>query len=362
MPRVKKQRLKRRKDGRYCCRYHGIQFMGQTEEEAFAARDEYKRLEMAGMQAKCPTVGEYILKWLPLHKRTVSPKCYADYAKQLEALLPVMGDRRLNEITVDDAAAVWAHFDGYSSSTIHRARMLYTALFDTAVENDLCRKNPFKGKYAQPPKAPAGTHRAISPREVRLIRHTPHRMQTAALVMLYAGLRKGETLALTAEDIDLSAGVITINKSARFYGNRPEIVSPKTAAGVRKVPILSTLRPYLEDVDGPIATTVRGEPMTDTAFRRAWASYLHALSKAAGRPISIRPHDLRHTYCTMLRDAGVDMKQAMLWMGHADEKMILRVYDHVGEARTKSSVEQVEKLLIGMQNGMQRKAESPQSG
>ncbi len=87
--------------------------------------------------------------------------------------------------------------------------------------------------------------------------------------------------------------------------------------------------------------------------RRSWDSYLLALSKAAGHPVSIRPHDLRHTYCTMLRDAGVDMKQAMIWMGHADEKMILRIYDHVGEKRTQNSVKQVEKLLNGMQNGMQ---------
>lgn len=43
----------------------------------------------------------------------------------------------------------------------------------------------------------------------------------------------------------------------------------------------------------------------------------------------IRPHDLRHSFCTMLRDNGVDIKLAMRWMGHADEKMILRIYDHI---------------------------------
>jgi hypothetical protein len=47
------------------------------------------------------------------------------------------------------------------------------------------------------------------------------------------------------------------------------------------------------------------------------------------------------------------MKQAMIWMGHADEKMILRIYDHVGEKRTRDSINQVENMLNGMQNGMQ---------
>lgn len=361
MPRPKKQVLKQRADGRFCCRYHGMQFMGNSSDEALAAREEYKRLEAQGIaaQAQGPTVREYAMKWLPLHKSGVSDKCYNDYAKQLEALFPVMGMKRLQDVTVDDAAAVWQHYKGYSASTVKRSRMLYVALFDAAIENDLCRKNPFRGKFAQPPKAPAGTHRALTDEEIMLVRETPHRMQLAAMIMLYAGLRRGEVLALTAED--LRGDFISVSKSVRFVGNRPAVVGPKTNAGIRSVPVLSVLRSFLRDAPFRPACTATGEIMTDTAFRRAWDSYLLHLSRAAGHPVAIRPHDLRHTYCTMLRDAGVDMKQAMIWMGHADEKMILRVYDHAGDARARASLSQMEKMLDGMQNGMQENANSPQS-
>lgn len=361
MPRPKKQVLKQRADGRFCCRYHGMQFMGNSSDEALQARDEYKRLEAQGMSAQAmgPTVREYAMKWLPLHKSGVSDKCYNDYAKQLEALFPVMGAKRLQDVTVDDAAAVWQHFKGYSASTVKRARMLYVALFDAAIENDLCRKNPFRAKFARPPKAPAGSHRALTDEEIMLVRETPHRMQLAAMIMLYAGLRRGEVLALTAED--LRGDVISVSKSVRFVGNRPIIVSPKTSAGLRSVPVLSVLRSFLRDAPFRPACTATGEIMTDTAFRRAWDSYLLHLSRAAGHPVAIRPHDLRHTYCTMLRDAGVDMKQAMIWMGHADEKMILRVYDHAGDARARACLSQMERMLDGMQNGMQANIKSPQS-
>lgn len=363
MPRQKKQVLKQRADGRYCCKYHGIQFMGNSSDEALELRAEYIRQEKAGelAQMSAPTVGEYVREWLPLHKAGVSDKCYNDYAKQLEALLPVIGDKRLSEVTVDDAARVWLHFRGYSASTVHRAKMLYVALFDTAMENDLCRKNPFKAKHAQPPKAPAGTHRVLTEEEKALILSTPHRMRLPALIMLYAGLRRGELLALEWSDIDFAAQVIHVNKSIRFNGNRPLLVRPKTSAGTRLVPILSVLRPFFENAQGKPAVSAAGQTMTDTAFRRAWESYMVHLSKAAGHKISIRPHDLRHTYCTMLRDAGVDMKQAMIWMGHADEKMILRIYDHVGEKRTKNSIDQVERMLDGMQNGMQIIPERPKT-
>ena len=354
MPKPKKQHLKRRKDGRFCAIYHGIQFMGATEDEAFAKRDEYKRKEAAGLIRQVdPTVQEYALKWLPLHKHDVSEKCYNDYAKQLEALCSVLGTKKISAVTVDDAALVWKHYSGYSASTIKRSRMLFVALFDTAIENDLCRKNPFRAKYAQPPKAPAGTHRALTEQEIRLVMTVPHRMQLAALVMLYAGLRRGEVLALSMRDVDLTAGTITVNRAIRFAGNRPVFSAPKTSAGKRTVPILSVLRPYIADHIGLIVSTATGGTMTDTAFRRCWDSYLLHLSNAAGETISIRPHDLRHTYCTMLRDSGVDMKQAMIWMGHSDEKMILHVYDHVSEKRTQNSVDQVEKTLLNMQNDMQ---------
>lgn len=348
MPRQKKQILKQRADGRFCCKYKGIQFMAASSDEALAMREEYKRNEAAGTlkQVTAPSVMEYASKWLPLHKSGVSSKCYNDYSKQIEALFPVMGAKRLSEVTPDDAAAVWLHYQGYSASTIKRAKMLYTSIFETAIENDLCRKNPFKARSAQPPAAPAGSHRALEPEEIRLIRTTPHRMQLPAMIMLCAGLRRGEVLALTKDDIDLKANLIRVDKAVRFDGNRPIVTSPKTAAGTRLVPILSILRPLLENVPERPAATVDGKMMTDTAFRRAWDSYLLHLSRAAGHQISIRPHDLRHTFCThFLRDSGVDMKQAMAWMGHADEKMILRIYDHIGEERTARSIKQIEKMV-----------------
>lgn len=356
MPRAKKQHLKQRKDGRFCCVYHGIQFMGLSEDEALDKRDAYIRQERAGEAVRAdPTVQEYAQKWLPLHKSGVSDKCYNDYAKQLEALCECIGPQKIKKVTVDDAATVWEHYKSYSASTIKRARMLYVSLFDTAIENDLIHKNPFRGRFAQPPKGTQGSHRALTDEEISLIRETPHRMQTAALIMLYAGLRRGEVLALSMRDIDLIAGVITVNKAIRFDGNRPVISRPKTASGTRQVPILSVLRPFLENRAGRILSAANGDIMTETAFSRCWESYILHLSKAAGHPVNIRPHDLRHTYCTMLRDAGVDMHQAMIWMGHADEKMILHIYDHVSEKRTQTSINQVENSLLNMRNDMQTK-------
>ncbi len=347
MPRPKKQKLKQRPDGRYCCRYKDQFFYGSTSDEALELREQYKtQLADGTLIQQQTTVKQYALSWLPLHKADVSAKCYNDYATQIEKLFPLIGNKALVDVTVDDVAGVWNTFRGLSASTIKRARMLYVSMFDTAIENDLCRKNPFKSRFATPPSGPAGTHRALTDEEIQLIRTVPHRFQLPVLIMLYAGLRRGEVLALVAQDdLDLNKNVIHVTKAIRFIGNRPKIVDPKTEAGTRDVPIFSPLRPFLQNRVGLVAPSVHGTLMSETAFSRAWDSYMLALSKAAGHPVSFRTHDLRHTFCTMLRDAGVDLKQAMAWMGHADEKMILRVYDHVRDSRTRTSVSKMENFL-----------------
>ena len=358
MARQKRQQLKKRPDGRYRCAYHGILFYGYTAEEALEAREEYKRQEAAGeYKRKNPAVKDYAEKWLPLHKSDVSSKCYNDYKKQIDALTDAIGDIRMRDVTVDDAASVWRHYEGYSASTIKRAKMLYIALFDTAIENDICIKNPFRGKYAQPPKGTEGSHRALTDEEISLIWSTPHRMQLAALIMLYCGLRRGEVIALTSKDINTEENTITVNKAIRYDSNQPIESTPKTSAGNRTVPISYIIQPYLKGIKGNVLSTAQGKTMTETAFSRCWESYLIHLSRNARHPIKIRPHDLRHTYCTMLRDAGVDMKQAMIWMGHADEKMLLHVYDHVSEKRTQTSIDQFEKMLLKGHNEGQNKNE-----
>lgn len=352
MPR---QTLKQRPDGRYACKYKGKFFYGATQTEALAAREEYKRQEKSGINAAPVTVGEYAARWLPVHKASVGTKTYNDYAKQLDTLCKCIGDRLLREVTPSDIKAVFSHYLGYSESTIRRTRILFLALFESAVADGYIFRNPCKHETARPHKGTVGTHRAITDEERALILSTPHRVRLAALVMLYAGLRRGEALAIDLDrDVDLHTYQIHVHAAVRFESNQPILDTPKTEAGERDIPLVALLREELRGQHGLLLPSVQGKMCSDTAFRRAWDSYLHALSMAAGHPVAIRPHDLRHSYCTMLRDAGIDLKIAMMWMGHADKDMILRVYDHVTPSRLLRSVASLEQFCASSsQNGSQ---------
>lgn len=111
-----RQHLKQRADGRYACRYHDKWFMGATEKEALAARDAYKLQEKQGMKkdAAYTTIREYAAYWLPIHKATVSNRCYNDYAKQMNVLIDTIGNMILQDVKPSDIQRVWLHYAGYS--------------------------------------------------------------------------------------------------------------------------------------------------------------------------------------------------------------------------------------------------------
>lgn len=198
---------------------------------------------------------------------------------------------------------------------------------------------------------PAGSgkqvRRALTDEEQTMIRSLPHRAQTAAMIMMYAGLRRGELLALTWDDIDLDASTITVNKTLEFVSGKPQIKnSPKTEAGNRVVTIPEILAEYLRNVPHKapiICPNASGKYMSTTAWSRLWQSYIVDLNvtygAAAGMskhnphgiPISIdfTAHCLRHTYATLLYKAGVDVLTAQYLLGHADVQTTLGIYTHL---------------------------------
>ena len=394
--------LKARPDGRYRAKYKGKEFYGSTPEEAARLRDDYKyQCEHGIEQIRNITVSDYAAEWLPVAKASVSDKCYNDYSVQLEALTAVCGDKYMNAVVPNDILKVWTHYLDYSDSTIHRARMLYRAMFASAIENGYCRSNPVEKESARPHKGTVGTHRAIEPWERDLILSTPHRMQGPAVLMLYAGLRRGEMLAFSGKDVRKKS--LCVNQAVRFDGNIPILTDPKTEAGKREIPIFAPLRPFLKDLNGYILSDAHGGLCTETVFTNAWADWKNTMERklngcttqkrwyfiessyrdrnprlfdrvhellrqgkkeeadalrfSAWKEWTVRPHDLRHSFCVMLRDAGVDMKLAIRWMGHADEKMILRIYDHVSDFRVQSAVKSVDTMLSTQRgsNGGQKK-------
>ena len=373
-------KLKKRPDGYFCAWYNGKQFYGKTEAEAKTKRDNYKyECEHGIDQIKKISAIDLAEKWLPVAKANVATRTYNQYASIMEKLTDIIGEKIVSSITPGDIKAVWATYVGLSQSYISKAKFLYKSFFQYAIDNNYCRTNPMEAESAKPHKGSKGTHRALTKFEINLIETVPHRVQAAAMFMLKSGLRRGEVLALQKTDIHDER--IWVTKAVKFVNNRPVIGDTKNESSERSVPLFAPLKPFAEAIDGYVLPDDNGKVCSETAFVRAWESYLSDLSAYVNgvqkrwyhltrewkqehpdkyahyldlkekdkdkaeeyrltgwEEIKFRPHDLRHTFVTVCRDKGIDIKICIDWCGHASEKMVLEIYDHPSEQREQNAI------------------------
>ena len=391
MPRQKKQVLKKRKDGRYCCKYKGVQFMGHTSDEALALREEYKRLESSGNPTRyITTVKDYAEPWFRRTFPKNSVNMQAARKKFLSHLVNDLGSCLICDVLPSQVKDIFSnHFAGLSSGYISTAKGFYISFFDAAVADGLCDRNPASDKAAKPHKGTHGSHRPITAQERYWIEHycLDHRMHAAAMTMLYSGVRPQEVKAMTIENsIDFDNDLITVNKCVHLSDFTHYVISSegKTEKATRTIPLFAPLKQTLQGRSGYIVSKASGELVSPPSFKRLWQSYKSRMEIAIngyrkchyGRTLehkkilqtggklpewiefTVVPYDLRHSFCVMCRDNGVELNTCIRWMGHTDSKMILRIYDSVSDDRSKKEAEKLNKTLLSMQNGMQEQKAS----
>ena len=380
MPRPKKQHLKQRKDGRYCAVYHGIQFMGNTEEEALALRDEYKQREKEG-KGRVLTVKDYADKWLPIAFPAVADNTYRGLAIHMEKLVNQLGHLSLDAVTPLQIKEVYSkQYIGLSDSYIHSGRQLFCSFFDSAVSEGHCRSNPARNRDAKPHRGNPVKKKSLSPEMRHYIETlcTDHRVHPAVMAMLYAGLRPPEAKALCIErDVDFKSKKITLHEFAHVDGQKYDYTDVgKTDKATRTIPLFPPLETALKGKQGYLITSAHGERVTVQTWKVAWNSYITALETAIngchkrwygktkehkkilaeGGTIpewieaDFTPYTLRHAFCCWCRDNGVEINTCIRWMGHSDAKMILKVYDEVSDARSEQEAEKLANSFVKYAN------------
>lgn len=381
MPKPKKQHLKQRSDGRFVCVYCGVFFYGKTEGECLAKREAYIKQESErNILPMYKIVERYAAEWVNIYKSHLTTASYNAVVRTLNRFCAEHGTRLMTSITPMDIQAFYNQYEDMSQSSINSMRDTIRGMFRAAVADRVIQYDPTA--KAKLPKGTKGSHRAITQHERDLIHSVQHRLRPCVMLMLYAGLRRGEALALDIDrDIDFEKRTITVREAVRFeHQTQPTIASTKTEAGLRVVPLFQPLYDELYGRHGLVVEkqkkpSKRGKNASNHAsqssWKSAWKSYITALEKAENgiskrwygktkaqkflaemdelpdwKTITIRSHDLRHSFATMIRDAGTDLKLAMQWMGHADEEMLLRIYDHPDEYRSNLATKNIEKMLL----------------
>lgn len=357
-------KAKRRPDGRYGARvnlgnkqYKYVCANTPKELDEKIAKIKLKLGKGLDITAERDTFGEWGKLWLEQKKLSVSSGMYGAYVghfKKFEELynFPI-SKLRLN----DFQQIVFRLGSGekpLSKKTLNGLKQTAFQIMQLAIDNRVIDYNCANAIVIPSSAKPTEKRRALTKEEQRWIRETPHRAQTAAMVMMYAGLRRGELLALTWSDIDLERGTISVNKAVEFVGGKPNIKNcGKTEAAKRTVYIPSVLSDYLKTVDKSsllVCPSAHGTLMSDTSWKRLWESYLKELNfrygdfsshiglnvkskyQPGGLPLvipNITAHWLRHTFITNMYFAGIDLLTAKEQAGHSDIRTTSEIYTHL---------------------------------
>lgn len=87
-----------------------------------------------------------------------------------------------------------------------------------------------------------------------------------------------------------------------------------------------------------------GRPIMANSVRRMLRRIVNMNKERSVQLPAISPHILRHTMCTRLAEAGVDLKTIQYIMGHTDVRTTMRVYNHVNQDRINIELKKINDL------------------
>ena len=281
------------------------------------------------------TYKQWYQEYLRLYKRKLAEKTRESYTR-LDALIsPVIGEKELKAITPDDIqAAIISAEETAGSRQAQLAFTLLHAVFRRAVRSKHLRENPVEA--VDKPEHEGKQGRAIEGADWQRLAPIISG-DVAFALMAFAGLRRGETLALRRADVDFSAGMIHVCRQRVRVGGQIVTAAPKSAAGTRDVPISPELEPILREAVRFLLPNALIVPIAPETLAHKWRD----AQRKAGIAEPYRLHDLRHTYATRLVLAGVNIRVLQYAIGHANYQLTMQTYTHIGASAAKSELSRV---------------------
>ncbi len=161
-------------------------------------------------------------------------------------------------------------------------------------------------------------------------------------LLYYTGMRVGEALALTLNDIDFGQNIVSINKTYYRIAGKDLINPPKTAGSERTILMPDFLTSELLDYVGHLY-----EPAPDDRIFNKRPQYVRSVlrdrAKKAGVK-QIRVHDLRHSHASMLINLGANPLLVAERLGHESPAITLKTYSHLFPSTQNDIVSKIKKI------------------
>lgn len=283
------------------------------------------------------TIREWLTYWLDNFKRK---DCALSTIKNYENVMqnhifPLIGDMRLEKLKTIQAQQLLDTIN--TSKSTRMVEMVHNTLnasFAQAVRLGILSNNPITNTVL-PRKKTQGKAKALTYTQQEAFILAAENCQHGALLLtcLFAGLRRGEAVALRWEAVDLQNRLLTINSNASTQLN-PETNLPsydinktKTVTSMRKVPISQQLYNVLNNLEHTSDFVFPSQNGTLLQLDKADDAFKNARDKADLSGFTL--HDLRHTFATRCMEAGIPVKVVQVWLGHAKSSTTMDIYMHV---------------------------------
>lgn len=270
------------------------------------------------------TVGELLAGWLDSRRGSIRPSTFVSYEGHIRIHLASVARFKVTALTPQHVRELRQRLlgDGCASRTVHRTMTVLRMALKQAMNDGVLRRNV--ASMVERPKAPAVEMHVLGGDELaRLIAATDDPTRRALWAVCGGmGLRLGEALGLSRNDIDLETRILTIRQAVRPIpgqerGNRLQLVDTKTERSRRSLVIPRFVARAIEDVPKRstyLFTTDKGTWMDPRNTLRLFKSDL----AKAGLRTDLRIHDLRHSAATMMLERGTDLATVSKVLGHSN--------------------------------------------
>ncbi len=296
------------------------------------------------MLAERQTVGQFLNSWIVGLGPNVRAGTLRGYESKTRVhLVPGLGRILLARLTPQDVQAfLSAKIDaGLSPRTVQHLRAILRAALNDALRWGLVGRNA--AALVDGPRVPQGDVRPLAPAEARTLLETVRgdRLEALYTVALAMGLRQGEALGLRWDDIDLDAGVLTVQATLQRVNKTFTLAEPKTARSRRTLPLPDRVGDSLRaHRTRQLEERLAAGPMWEDqglVFSTRTGGYLHGSNVTrdfqrilahAGLP-QMRFHDMRHACASLLLAQGVQPRVVMEVLGHSQIALTMNLYAHV---------------------------------
>ena len=275
--------------------------------------------------------------------------------------LPI-GNKKIDEITSTEIQTYLNSISNLSNSSIKKIYGQFVQAFKTAMNKGYIMKNPMNTVIRPISQKQDKKVRALTLDEQQAFTDylltkdiKQCKYKNVFLIQMYMGLRVGEALALTMNDVDLKNKKINIHRTLTTDENNETIMENKTKtyAGIRVVPIPEVIYPYVIEQMNIANTQYNNDekllfkPLNHNYTKRTNVnSELHRILKREFDITDISTHSLRHTFGTRCIESGMAPVVVQRLMGHTDIGVTLNTYTSVFDKFKENEVNKVNQYYL----------------